>query len=378
MNVEACAKVNASDLIAFTPQSDTYYTRLPTDALDIEWDVSPSRDFSTLCDLVAADNTTLADVGFMDEVFLAAFRHAQRHEALAAATDWPAVQLATTRAYTRHLNVGEAGRPIRMRAGRLSFFLADLIDRSSRAEGTVLRTLSYRNPWDWVDGPKSCWIDCADRNFHFSDGRKMALGKPTQIDLCGTKLALGSCYSPGAYLVDENGSVEFLDRPIPLVLVADHSELGRIEVSRDGRVILTNKGFIGQLPCAAIWRARLIGDHIYASDWSETNQLIRFSLLDGTAEKLNCAPVMVCNDIVAHGKGYALLDKFQGHVFFFDARWRFLHAEMAFGKTPGRLFDPIALKSVESGDVQVVNWMGGEIVAWKNSMMRSSENGLGT
>lgn len=364
MNVEACAKVNASDLISFVARSDTYYTRLPTDALDIEWDVAPNRDFDTLCKLVAEDSSVLTDTRFMDDVLIAAFRQAQQHEALAATTDWPAVQLATARVYAQYLAIGEAGRPIRMRAGRLGFFLADLIDRPNPTKGKISRTLSARNPWDWIDDPHPFWIDCADRNVHFSDGRTMAFGKPTQIDRCGERLALGSCYSPGGYLIDEAGNCEFLDRPLPIVLAATHPALGRIEVMQNGYINLENGLHIGTMNCARVWRARLVDDNIYASDWSEVGTLFRFSLKDRKVDRIACAPVMICNDVVAHFDGFALLDKFQGHVFFFDANWRYLRAVMAFGNAPGRLFDPISLKSNETGDLKVVNWINGEMTEW--------------
>ena len=59
---------------------------------------------------------------------------------------------------------------------------------------------------------------------------------------------------------------------------------------------------------------------------------------------------------------FYLIDKMQGHIFKFDYCFNYMDKRMYFGKSPSRLYDPIAIRNVDN-KLYVLSWLTGNMVA---------------
>lgn len=162
----------------------------------------------------------------------------------------------------------------------------------------------------------------------------------------------------------EENSFRFLDHDLPIVLffIHDHELLfldyyGHIFREHDRECLAT-------LDLWEVSRVRNIKGHLYVFDWTAPHSILIFNPDTNTAQKVRLKEILLGNDICMIHNCFYLLDKQQGSIFKFDSNFRFLERRLSFGKHPGRLYDPIALR-FHQGKIFVLNWLSRKMVSVK-------------
>lgn len=337
------------------------------------YNVLPSDDYELAADWPRADLCTVgraaarsASVESLDALALALL--ALRDERLPGDLDWAALADACAEGYSRQLRP-DGSRPLRMGFARANFMLRDVLDRGLGNDGDILdeRRFEQGFVWDWLPLAEGEVIaDSRHENIHHLGCRRprpsVRLGLPTQIDpLSDGRVAVGSCYSDGWHAWDTDGTPESFARARPVVLAFDHDgeilELdvdGVIRRGGDGQVLV-------RLPIQAVWCARRVGDMVFASDWGDAGTLALCDLRKMICHRISSRPVLLTNDICWHHDQYYVLDKMQGRVFAFDENFSFRQSRMRFGKSAGRLYDPISIRP-HLDNLHVLSWITGSLV----------------
>jgi len=353
-----------ADVLDDSHGSFGYYRLLPGDEplLGADWPRRDLRELGGQLDGVAFDSFADADMDALSLSLLALGK-----EPLPAGIDWYAIATQLSLSYAFHLRPG-GDRRTRMKAARANFYLRDRLDAALPACPDFIDERRFSEPfvWDWlplVEGELVADSSEFNVSYRGRDGAVVAarMGLPTQIDrIDGGRYALSSCYSDGWFEWTGPDARRFHRHARPVVLVfAARGEMHFLD--RDGVVCLARSGReVTRLPVGAVWRARLVGETIYVSDWAEARVLTVADTRDWRTGKIGTGPVLVTNDISRLDDRFYLLDKMQGRVFSFDDRFRPLDARMSFGKGRGELYDPITLRPYQ-GHLRVLSWLTGAL-----------------
>lgn len=371
--------IDRDDFLARPFDSFSYYEYLPSSGIHIVPDPS-TPDTATLAarlldgplDDDAPDDTVGADMDALTIRLL-------NRDFPAGFDGWEQLADRLARQYAALLVDGSSrGRPLRMRSQRLLFCIRDLCDRDVPVIFTGQRQLPGRHPWDWLDlAGGTLAVTCDHDNLRWtpddgSPGWSLRCGLPSQLDLLddGSEescvgdgaIGVGSLFSPGGAIV-RGDQVETVLHNVPAICLFRQKGLLHF-LDEAGRVVTAGDGAVpARLPEGVRpWRARRIDGALYVSDWSRAEVLFRLDLATGDTAVLDIRPVLICNDICRIPGGFAVLDKERGNLFLFDENFRHVDTRLAFGRGPGRLYDPITVRA-GNGRVETLNWFDARIIA---------------
>lgn len=283
---------------------------------------------------------------------------------------------ATAQCFARLIG-DEARRPRRMRLTRLGLMLRTVLDCHADSAGVLHESVvPGKAPWDLVEARDHLqgWLATSDSDNlrRIRDGAldwSQRAGLPTQLDRLGDEgLWVGSCYTPGGYVVRSPSGpaprIEQVAHAQPLILMFDAGK-ERWALDSTGTIFVLEGGIakkqVMQLPAPHIHRARVIGDVLYAFDWSQVGVCFRVDLRDMSTHRMALGKIIVCNDICGHGDVLYAICKLQGKVFKMDRQGAHLDERLGAGQGPGRLLDPIMLRSGPEG-LSVLNWFSAKLL----------------
>lgn len=356
-----------ADLLSPAESSFDFYSLLPSDAvaLSLEWPKLALKAIGERLELSGA--VEAGDANALDALTLALMAHGA--SVLPEGPDWNALARRLSHLYARNLK-SDGVRGLRMKAARANYFLRDLIDFGRLETDGVLSERRYAQGfvWDWLpwqDG--EILADSGDKNVVYNqvDGSRQALrlGLPTQIDcLQAGRLAVTSCYSDGWFSWSPGAGAMLHEHNRPVVLAFDFGEESFF-LDRDGILYRAGQSLpVVKIPVDAVWRARLVGSTVFVSDWSTPGYLTMLEMEGLRVSQVDCAPVLLTNDICMVGDTYYVIDKMQGRVFAFDTNFSLRSARLSFGKGRGRLYDPITLRA-HDGKLFVLSWLTGALAS---------------
>lgn len=357
--------LHPADVTAAPADSFRFYGLLPSDTYDLaaDWPIADLRQMAALAQ--GQLQRRIVEPQTLDHLALALLAH--RLAPLPDGLDWLALADACAHGYAEQLRP-EGQRSLRMRLMRLNFMLRDLLDCGCPDDAEIVTERRFEQGfvWDWLPLANGQVIaDSRQQNVHHLEicapQVPQRLGLPTQIDaLSDGRVAVESCYSDGWFAWSPNASAQFFPRQRPIVLVFEQDG-ERFELDADGAVRRGDEAAIRvQLPIRHVWCARRVGELVVASDWSEAGWLVVLNLQTWRAERISSGPVLLTNDICEMDGCYYLIDKMQGRVFAFDRDFSPLGARLRFGKGPGRLYDPIAIRAYQ-GHLHVLSWITGAL-----------------
>jgi hypothetical protein len=268
--------------------------------------------------------------------------------------------------YASLLAGAKRDRSVRMKLQYVNFLLREKIDRDRTVQAPS-QVLGDSPPWDWLpllDG--ELVIFSGTENLHWrrpSGTARHSVGLPSQLDpLPGGRVSIGSIFSNGGAIWDD-GRIELLTHDVPVVLQVELPN-GAFIVDYRGHVYRRGtRERVAQFPAGEISKARLVGDTIYAFDWSAPHVLLALHTGPWNVERHILPDVLLGNDLCPRpGGGYYVIDKQQGYLFSFDPSFRLQEKALGFGRSDGRLFDPISLR-LHAGRVHVVNWVSRTMVS---------------
>jgi len=285
--------------------------------------------------------------------------------------DWQRLATGLSLLYANQLRPG-GQRPRRMAAARANFYLRDCLDLERSEDAGLVDERRFDRPfvWDWQPLPEGeLVVDSSEKNFSFPEtgggAASVRLGLPTQMDSVGNKrFSISSCYSDGWYewTMGEVPIFHTHHRPVVLAFVFDSEQFG---LDRDGIVWRFGDGKeVATIDIETVWRARIIGETLYVSDWGEPGVLTVIDAHTWRSRKVSCGPALLTNDVCRLGSRYYIICKMQGRVFSFDEDMNPLDSRMSFGKGRGRLYDPITIRP-HQGNLCVLSWLTGALATVK-------------
>lgn len=270
----------------------------------------------------------------------------------------------------------EVRRPRRMRLTRLSLMLRVILDREADVSDVREELfLPCKSPWDFLtDGVQADagWaVSCDDDNL-----RRLELaairwsrraGLPTQLDRLEDGIWVGSHYTNGGDLLrcPAGGAprLEHVSHALPIPLAFDWD--GRRWALDAGGTLWQLQGSRLERPLArlpgAVHRARVLGSTAYAFDWSVPGVCTQVDLDRLEVRRVTTGDIIVCNDVCSHAGMLYGICKLQGRVFKMDEEWSPLASRLGAGRGPGRLLDPIMIRSDENG-LSVLNWFSAKLL----------------
>jgi len=345
--------------------SFSFYEYLPSDdlSLDSDW---PSLDLIQVARAISIlDSYSVVESG-IDLLSCGLLAHGSNP--LPVGFDWLFLADQLSILYMRQFGSG-GSRRLKMKAARANFLLRDLIDLDvNRPEQVVgYRRFGRCYPWDWLPlDSGEILVDSAPEfnvRFETAQGKKTGfrLGLPTQIDMLTTeRLSVTSCYSNGWYQWCLGGIPSWCPHLRPVVLVF---------CFQGETYCLDNAGYVFllgdelphlRLPVASAWRARFVDGKVFVSDWSAPRRLTVLDTDGWQISVIDTAPVLLTNDLCKVGDTYYVIDKMQGRVFSYDSNFSPKDSRMSFGKGPGCLYDPIALR-FHRGNLSILSWLTGAL-----------------
>jgi hypothetical protein len=338
-----------------------YYDVLPSDGLRITGASTTSP--SMLADQLLTHQLAEDAIPLMDELSVSLVN---QFEGLAGDQAWRPLADQMARWYAQTLRPG-GSKSIGMRAQRLNFFLRDILDAHKPTEDSARETIDALCPWDFLRLPDEDIFLTSDPDNvvrRYKDGSVVRLrcGLPTRLDqLADGRIGIHSLYSQGAWLL-EGRDARYVahEEPILMFFLRD----GRLHCL-DRLTRIFDASSRRQLTPPLLDQAhfvRMVDNRIFIIDCSTMGKIYE---LDSASLTLKCheiAPVLICNDLTSADGRFYVVDKEQGAVFCFDDQFRFLDSRLAFGRAPGRLWDPVAIRYA-AGQLQVLNWFGSSMVA---------------
>lgn len=356
------SRMTYDEFIAEPANPLTWYDLLPGDGIEVSGIPDP-RTSKELAEALqaspAASSATLLD--------LLSARLLGEAQDIADAPGWR--RLAEQLSQVMASQLTQSGdRSLRMRSQRLNYYIQALIDRTHSPEDASLviseTELQGSKPWDFIHWNGACWwLTSGDTNIHRqtpATEEAWSCGLPTQLDpLPDGLLAIGSIYTPGASITD-GASWRALTHPLPVPLVFDHNGILHF-VDHSGDIWRdAPRTRIGDVPCGQVHFARHIDGVVYCLDNADFGHVTTFDMTNRKSVRHAVAPVQVCNDIAVANDHIYMIDKQQGSVFKFDRDFRFMRRALRFGRGPGCLLDPVALRHQE-GRLSVVSWLSGRL-----------------
>lgn len=335
----------------------------PLDALSF-YDILPTDGLSLV------DRPLLAPAGQIVERLCAAdadIAEEVLNEALLVLLDAPLIDpiLAETaagqlsRLYAGLLAGGKRDRARRMKLQQLNFFLRDILDRDAIALACSM-PVAGGSPWDWLPMPQGeAMIFSGVNGLRWSiDGASGSadVGFPSQLDrIDNNRISVGSIFTPGAAIL-EHGRITEVAHQRPVVLIFDQTGEDWA-VCYDGAVVNLGDGSVKlRLDLDQVDRVRLIDGQLLASDWSKPGTILSCVPASGQQNRIAVEPIILLNDICRVNDRYYAICKQQGRVFAFDKSFNCVGTRLSFGRTSGRLFDPLTIRFHE-GELHVLNWV---------------------
>ncbi len=269
----------------------------------------------------------------------------------------------------------EAHRAQRMRLTRLAMLLRELQDIDACSLHVSESVISSKNPWDCLTSRtilNEQWVvSCDDDNVRLVRDQcvvwSQRLGLPTQLDELGCVIWIGSHYSKGGHtLINANDSVkvQHVAHSKPLVLAFTNG-LKQLALDNQGGLWEIEPDCVGkqlaQLPMTLVHRARVVGDSLYAFDWSRPFVGVLVNLNNMQMTAFHTGGIMVCNDVCQSGGSLYAVCKLQGRVFKLDTAWNTLGTKLGAGRGPGRLYDPIMVRAIGANQLEVLSWFSGKL-----------------
>jgi hypothetical protein len=338
-----------------------YYDILPSDDLKVTGASGVSA--RALADRLLAHPFSEDAIPLIDELSVNLIN---QFETLAGDEAWRSLADQMAQWYAQTLRPG-GSKPLGMRSQRLNFFLRNVLDVGKPSGDSTSETIDALCPWDFLRLPEEDIFLTSDadnvvRRRRDGTVSRLRCGLPTRLDqLPDGRIGIHSLYSDGAWLLDGADAHHVPHvAPILLLFVRD----GRLHIlDRQTRIFELESG--RQLTPPLLDQAhfaRMVDGRIFVIDCSAVGKIYELDLASLTLTCHEVAPVLICNDLtIADGRFY-VIDKEQGSVFCFDSQFRFLGRRLAFGRAPGRLWDPVAIR-YGSGQLQVLNWFGSSIVS---------------
>lgn len=338
-----------------------YYHFLPSDDLHIDGAIAgtSARVLGERLGSMGADSAAIA---VMDELSVSLINE---FDALAGDASWRPLADRMAGWYAQQLRPG-GSKPIRMRAQLINFFLRDIIDAGKPTGDFKSEPLEALCPWDFMRLPdEDIWLTSDPDNVvrKRRDGTEIRLrcGLPTRMDLLGDgQIAIHSLYSNGGWLL-KGSDVNEIKHDTPIVMLFHrHGRLHFVDFRT--RVFDATTGEqLGGPHLEQAHFARLVGNRIFLIDCCKVGKLYELDVESLELVEYDIAPILICNDVCRASDRFYLVDKEQGSVFAFDEHFTFLEQRLVFGRAPGRLWDPAAIRSVD-GRLQVLNWFASSIV----------------
>ncbi len=265
--------------------------------------------------------------------------------------------------YIKTLKEKTSEKSKKMFVQRLNFFLRALLDKDAIPPyESQCEYLTYKYPWDWIKrGDETIFIVSEEKNvIHLKSNalqRSLRLGLPTQVDeVDGNWFSVGSQFSNGAFLLGHE-EVQHLphDNPVPLAFIFK-DELHFLDIK--GNLHSKNSGKIMGLDLANVSRVRKYGSHLIIMDWTHPFSLHIFELEANRLSSVSFEEVFIPNDVFMYQGDYFIIDKQQGYLFQFNARFELKKRLLSFGRGPGKLFDPAAIRlSQDNQFLEILNWV---------------------
>lgn len=360
------------DLDPLAHTSFSFYDFLPGAGYHVKGAPSASQAASRIGQLLDADLAQVPEQ-LVDELSALLITHG--HE-LTGDASMRALADATAHCFAAMID-DEARRPRRMRLTRLGLMLRTVLEREANTSGVTGESLlPCKSPWDFAENPDGDdgWIASSDTDNlrHLTAGRvdwSRREGLPTQLDWLGDGgLWAGSYYSEGGsvlrHAAGQDPQLEHIAHAQPLVLLFDAGRerwaldsRGQLWLAGDGAVIRP----VMQLPMARVHRARVIDGVLFAFDWGQTGSCVRMALAERKPERMGTGDILICNDLCGGGGVFYAICKLQGKVFKMDAQGRPLGERLGAGTGPGRLLDPIMIRSGPRG-LSVLNWFSAKLL----------------
>lgn len=338
-----------------------YYNVLPSDDLRIDG-ARPAGPVSALREQLLATQPGAEAIPLMDALSIALINE---FDSLAGDENWRPLADRMAEWYACMLRPG-GSKPVRMRAQLLNFFLRDVLDAGRSTGEATSEQIEALCPWDFLRLPgEDIWITNDSENVirQRRDGTEVRLrcGLPTRLDsLADGRIGVHSLYSNGGWLIDGEQTIEVPhDTPIILFFLRA-GRLHFIDFSTRVFDATVRRQLAGPFLEQAHF-ARMVGDRLFLIDCCQIGRLYEFNAEPLTMSRHEIAPILICNDLCRAGDRFYAVDKEQGCVFSFDDRFNFLESRLAFGRAPGRLWDPVAIRNV-NGRLQVLNWFTGSLV----------------
>lgn len=261
----------------------------------------------------------------------------------------------------------DGSKKFRMRVQLLNFFLRDILDAFKPKDFLQSETLAAVCPCDFLKLPnEEIWLTSEEFNVvrNRSDGsvEKLNCGLPTRMDvLPDGRIGVHSLYSAGGWLLNESGA-DFVEHDAPIILFFTRNDkLCFI----DFQTRIFHAKTLELLAGPVLERthfARLVGDRIFLIDCCQTGTIFELDRQKLHLNSFNINPVLICNDLCCIDDTFYLIDKEQGSVFSFDRQFNYIGRRLSFGRAPGRLWDPAAIRVV-NGQLQVLNWFTNSLVS---------------
>lgn len=338
----------------------SYYDVLPTDLDAVPHGMPNGADWAEHFESLMGASFRAIKQRWLDE--LAQYLFSRR--------DWPfppeqikALADHISHLYIRALRTSETDVRKKMSLQRVNFFLRSILDADCPAapEASEVK-VGCLCPWDWIEADGcEVYIASARPNVVVRYGKAVwesQLGLPTQIDrISDGTFSLGSHYTDGGYRISGR-NVQFVPHQAPIVLQFAHEEtefyldaLGHLCEAGSRKVVTV-------APISRVSRARRFGSQLYVISWTVPSVMYVCRLDRHQWHTVSLKDVLLPNDLLRVDDHFYVVDKQQGKIFKYDTDFRLIRTECGFGRGPGRLFDPIAIRSSPDGRyLRVMNWV---------------------
>ncbi len=367
MRGEAALPVlHPSDVIGSTFDSLEYYSRFPGGdfVLSDDW---PSLSLVEISNKIFdMENIEVWREDILDFLTLALLGNGTH--SLPTDVDWSGIADKLSIFYIKSFK-DSTSRKARMKAQRANYYIRAMLAFSAMPSGNILdeEKIDVDHPWDfYYDNGNSVFVGSGTAdNVFVNPGREdvasFQLDKPTQMSKLGDGIfAFGSLYSIGWYELTIGKHPVHYSHTRPVILVFERSG-DQFCVDIDGLIFSkTSRDIVSRIPVHIAWRARRIDECIFVSDLSAPQTLVKVDINNWSCTIINTGPVLLVNDLCSTQGGFYVIDKMQGHVFYFDEEFKFISKDLSFGLGYGFISDPISICTVEN-HIHILSWLGNRI-----------------
>jgi hypothetical protein len=268
--------------------------------------------------------------------------------------------------YSSLLKDGKKNRPLRMKLQLLNFYIRDILDKDKEIDYLYEEILENQSPWDKLEtGLGQCTITSDSVNFHAQAGdgalQTWRCGLPSQLDeIIDGKISIGSIFSNGGWVYDWKAPLKIEhDRPI-VIFFSIVQRTFFLDVI--GKIYcLENLALKAKINLNEASKCRLIDNILFIFDWTVPNTIISYDIDLAQQKVIYIEEILIGNDICKYLESYYVIDKQQGYIFKFNLKFELIEKKLCFGKSEGRLFDPISIRIVNNR-LQIVSWITNKVI----------------